>query len=106
MAQPTDFSVDPVRLGAAKERLQTTFMTFMDAIGTSPEEWDVALTGSDDLSNRLDQYFSEANKGMTKFTGEIMDMMKRLKTAADLYQQAEEGIGAANDSSARAFGGS
>lgn len=105
MADPIDLHVDPEALGAIKDRLEQTFMTFMDAIGAGAPDRGFDVTGSDDLTGRLDEFFIEANRGATKFTGEITDMMKRVKAAVDAYQAMEDDLSRVADEGTQALGG-
>lgn len=100
-----ELSVDPEALGAIRDRLEQTFLTFMHAIGSGARDRGVDVTGSADITGRLDEFFTEANKGVHKFTGEITDMMARVKAAAGAYHEMEEDLARVADEGTRALGG-
>lgn len=106
MADHINLSVDPEALAVVKDRLQETFLTFMHAIGAGATDRGVDLTGSQDITNRLDEFFDEAQLGVHKFTGEITDMMARIKAAVDAYQSVDADLSQVADEGTRALGGS
>ena len=99
MAEHVIFRVDVDALSSIADTLTNIMDTYSQATETASGLQDVSVTGSTDVSDRLDEFFREARKGQDKFGEEIEKMITTLATITTAYDSVESSVTTAFDQS-------
>lgn len=89
------FRVDVEALSSITDVLRNIMEIYGDATQTGASYQAVSVTGSDDVSNRLQEFYAEAKKGEDKFGEEIEAMITTLETITTAYKTVESNISSA-----------